>query len=126
MILRDLEAYFIRREVRPCHVGASGCNTVSLHTEHEYYEPVDSIAAADGIMLLCPKCFLNYGGSIGTHSIVCWRPHVPPHVDPKPGRWEMRGTSIDDLTLVAGSSSVALTGGCAAHFFIENGAIRMV
>ncbi len=35
----------------------------------------------------------------------------------------MHGTGIADLTLVAGSSSVALQGGCKAHFFVRDGAI---
>jgi hypothetical protein len=124
--LRDLEAYFIKREIRPCYVGAPDCPTVSPHTEHEYHVPVDSIAEADGVQLLCPKCVITNSGHVGTHSVICWRPRVPLDVCPKPGRWEMLGTGIDDLTLHAGSSSIALTGGgCAAHFFIENGGIRM-
>jgi hypothetical protein len=38
-------------------------------------------------------------------------------------RWSLQGTSIDDLTLVAGSSSVYLKGTCDAHFFVRGGAI---
>src|SRR5690349_17736877 len=115
---------FIRREIRPCHVGAEGCNVVSEHTEHEWHVPVSEIDQADGIELLCPKCFKANGGSIGTHQIICWRPRVPANIAPKPGRWEFHGVGLGDLTLVAGSSSVLLTGpGCQAHFFIRNGEI---
>jgi hypothetical protein len=115
MHLRDLDARFIRREIRPCD------------TEHEYLVPVDAIADADGVWFDCPKCTQTNGGPIGTHAIICWRPRVPAEVSPKPGRWEFEGTGLDDLTLVAGSSSILLTGegSCAAHFFIRNGTIEM-
>ena len=78
-------------------------------------------------MFLCPKCYVANAGAVGTHSVICWAPQVPQTIDPKPGRWELVGTSLDDLTLRAESSSVLLTteGGCQAHFFVENGVIRM-
>lgn len=85
----------------------------------------ENITEADGILFLCPLCFQNNGNSnIGTHSVLCWQPHVPQDRDPKPGRWKFEGTGINDLTLVAGSSSILLNGGCAAHFFIRNGEIE--
>lgn len=124
MRLLDLEPHFIRREIRPCD-GTRDCITVSSHTEHEWHVYVDAIADADGIMFHCPKCFQSNGGDIGTHMVLCWRPRVPADVSPKPGRWEFEGTGLDDLTLVAGSSSVLLIGGCAAHFLIRSGAIQM-
>ena len=89
------------------------------------FRTVDSIGAANGVMFKCPVCFIENGGPQGTHHVICWSPEVPQTVRPKPGRWQLIGTSIDDLSLVAGSSSVALQGGCAAHFFVENGQIRM-
>ena len=122
MRLRDLEAEFYRREIRPCHIGAPDCNVVSEHTEHEYYVPA-SFTDADGVMFLCPKCWLANAGPVGTHGIICWRPRVPAGVRPGPGRWEFQGTSLDDLTLVAGSSSVRLDGGCNAHFHVRGGSI---
>jgi len=42
---------------------------------------------------------------------------------PIPGRWEFIGTSFENLSLVAGSSSIQLTSGCMAHFTITNGDI---
>lgn len=81
----------------------------------------------DGVWLLCPKCYLANGRSaVGTHMVVCWKPHVPQTVDPKPGRWAHAGTSLSDLTLVAGSSSIAIHGGCNAHFWIRGGAAEDV
>lgn len=88
---------------------------------------VDGVREADGIMFLCPACFAANGGDVGTHMILCWRPRVPRGVEPGPGRWELHGTGVVDLTLVGErSSSVLLTSGCRAHFFVEQGAIRGV
>ena len=82
----------------------------------------DTIDGADGIVFLCPKCWLANAGPIGTHSVICWQPHVPQTIRPTPGRWNLVGTGIDDLTLIAGSSSIALLGdGCKWHGFIRNG-----
>lgn len=78
----------------------------------------------DGIIFLCPKCFRKNQGSRGTHSVICWQPHVPQTTNPIPGRWAFLGNSFETLTLVAGSSSISLTGdGCKAHFFIQEGKI---
>lgn len=86
---------------------------------------IDDITQADGIVFLCPVCFKNNGNSnIGTHSIICWQPHVPQERTPKPGRWKFEGTGYEDLSLVAGSSSILLNGGCNAHFFIRKGKIE--
>lgn len=78
---------------------------------------------ADGIQFLCPKCFIENKGSYGTHSVRCWSPKIPQTFDPKPGRWNLVGTGFQDLSLVAGSSSVLLTSGCMAHFLITNGEV---
>jgi hypothetical protein len=83
------------------------------------------VSDADGIIFKCPKCFIKNNGSIGTHSVICWRPQVPLTIHPKPGRWEFVGHSFCDLSLKASSNSVLLFGSCRAHFFIENGMIRM-
>jgi hypothetical protein len=125
--LVDLEPAFLRREIRACAGYGVEPDCITMwppHTQHEHWTPC-RLDEADGISFLCPKCWLANGGGAGTHQVLCWRPHVPPDVDPKPGRWELVGTGFADLTLTAGSSSVALRGGCAAHFFIESGEIRM-
>lgn len=90
------------------------------------FSHVDAIGDADGIIFVCPLCLKNNEGHRpGVHSVLCWEPNVPQTTPPTPGRWEMQGTGYDDLTLVAGSSSVLLTGpGCGAHFFIRNGEIQ--
>lgn len=124
MRLRELDPQFVRREVRTCGVGPD-CSVISPHTEHEYWISVETIQEADGLSFLCPVCFIANAGPVGTHSIMCWRPRISQDVSPKPGRWEFEGTGLDDLTLVAGSSSILLTGpGCGAHFYIRNGEIQ--
>lgn len=89
----------------------------------ETYEPVDALADADGLMLLCPKCFATNGGPVGTHSVLCWFVgRVPDDVDPKPGRWRPAGAGIDDLTFIGpGAASVLLTGGCGWHGYVRDG-----
>lgn len=78
---------------------------------------------ADGVQFLCPKCFRINGGRVGTHQVLCWKPHVPQTVNPVPGRWSWVGTSFENLTLVAASSSVRLTAGCMWHGHITNGEV---
>ena len=96
-----------------------------LKTSEKSHSRIEDILQADGILFLCPKCFLENKGSIGTHSIICWQPHVDPNKSPKPGRWKFLGTGFIDLTLQATSSSISLTSGCKAHFFITAGEIIM-
>jgi len=96
-------------------------------TQPDSWSHVGTPGESDGIIFLCPVCFVANKGPIGTHSIICWKPNVPKTQTPGPGRWSMTGNGYADLSLVAGSSSVFLTseGGCKAHFFVENGQIRM-
>lgn len=83
------------------------------------------IEEAQGIVLLCPKCFNEPPrGPIMVHKVICWfrNRKVPTGQEPGPGRWNISGKGIDDLTFVApGNLSVQLYGGCDAHFFIKDG-----
>lgn len=112
LTLRDLEACFRR---------------LDRHDELRSSEDPDiKLSEADGLRLLCPKCYLEEpAGPVGCHSIICWFVgRVPDHLDPRPGRWVPSGSGIADLTFIGPSSaSVALLGGCNAHFFIRDGAI---
>jgi len=90
--------------------------------DDSHWQCVDSIYEADGVEFVCPLCFeLNHCQRPGVHAVICWEPNVPQSTRPRPGRWELHGTGYADLSLVAGSSSILLTGGCAAHFFIRDG-----
>lgn len=108
MKLLDLEPQFLKYEPRD---------------GFEYLVYVDSIAEAQGVWFLCPKCWKKNGGRVGTHAVLCWNPSVPPTLDPKPGRWNLVGTGLHDLSLVAGSSSIKLTAGCEWHGFIKAGEV---
>lgn len=92
------------------------------------WEHVETIAEAEGIEFLCPKCYhANRDSSVGTHIVVCWAPNVPDTVDPRPGRWVLSGTGFSTLTLKGApgkSASIALQGGCNAHFFVDAGNVR--
>lgn len=87
---------------------------------------VDTLAEADGISFLCPKCFHENCGPIGTHGVICWfEGRVPDELQPNPGRWNPTGTGYGDLSFVPGkkSHSVLLLGGCAWHGFITVGEV---
>jgi hypothetical protein len=114
-IVVKVEIWDIRNED-----GSTGTKTGDRY----YFHQVDKIEEADGIWFLCPKCFKENNGSIGTHSVACWRPRIPQndHLT-GPGRWELVGTSFDDLSLVANPTSVKIEGGCNAHFTVSKGEI---
>jgi len=138
-LVPDLEARFVRHEVRvetrrfvkaeAITAKPSGPYTDEDIEERtgpaEYIPDVDTLAAADGVWFLCPKCFAANGGPVGTHGVICWFVgKVADDVDPKPGRWTPTGTGLQDLTFVpsAGrSQSVLLTGGCLWHGYVANG-----
>lgn len=104
MKLTDLEPQFLKRD------------------DDTHFHCVDSIADADGVEFVCPKCFTANGNQRpGVHSVICWSPSVPQTTSPTPGRWNLVGTGFSDLSLVAGSSSIQLTSGCMWHGFVANG-----
>ncbi len=92
------------------------------------FRAVATLGEANGLFLLCPKCWLAEGeSSLGVHHVLLWTPEVPLGQGwSGPGRWEFLGSSLEDLTLRAGSSSVLLQGGCGAHFFITEGEVLLV
>ncbi len=114
MRLTELDPLFVRYEERGGRV---------------YQVPVPTLAEAHGVRFLCPKCWTENKGSVGTHGVVCWSRSrgVPDHASPSPGRWTLDGTDMDDLTLngdpPGAARSVLLTGGCGWHGFITNGEI---
>lgn len=107
--LVELEAFFVRHEPRD---------------GHEYHVHVDTLAEAQGIWFLCPKCFAANNGPVGTHGVLCWfEGRIDDLVQPGPGRWNPHGTSLADLSFVPGkrSHSVALLSGCEWHGYVSNG-----
>ncbi len=113
LTLRELEGNFIKYD-----------GPKSFHTGVSFEE-------ASGVMFLCPLCFKDNNGPVGTHSVICWSRSkgVPDDTSPGPGRWKLDGTSVDDLTLNAepgqSARSVLLTGGCGWHGFVDNGAVEV-
>lgn len=92
-------------------------------------QTVQTIEECQGLWFLCPKCFAQNKGPIGTHAVLCWSATrgVPANVGPLPGRWTISGTNLEDVTLSGEngkSSSVLLTDGCRWHGFITNGEVR--
>lgn len=83
-------------------------------TDEITYQMDVPFAAAQGVMFLCPKCFITNGGAVGTHRVTCWfrDKGVPDAMRPGPARWPATGTSLADLTL---TPSVLLLSGCAWH-----------
>jgi hypothetical protein len=138
-LVPDLEARFLKHEIRVetrrfVKAEALAAKPNGPYTDDdvedrvgpaEYIPTVDTIAEADGVWFLCPKCFVANGGPVGTHGVICWFVgKVPDDIDPKPGRWTPTGTGLHDLTFVpsAGrSSSVLLTGGCGWHGIVSAG-----
>lgn len=96
-------------------------------TSKNTFQRVPTLAEAHGVLFLCPKCFAEKGGAVGTHSVICWSRSAgtPDDIEPLPGRWTMVGTGIADLTLngdpPGGARSVLLGGGCGWHGHVTNG-----
>ena len=108
MKLTDLEPRFLRREA------------------DDRWQEVGTIQEANGILFLCPKCWTENKGPVGTHAVLCWDPSVPQTTRPGPGRWKLVGTGFQDLSLVASPTSVSLTDGCKWHGLVTNGEIISV
>lgn len=138
-LVPDLEARFLRHEVRVETRSFIKAEAIAEKPNGPYTDDdveertgpaecipeVDTLAEADGVWFLCPKCFVENSGPVGTHAVLCWFVgKVSDDVDPKPGRWTPTGNGLSDLTFVpsAGRShSVLLIGGCLWHGFVVNG-----
>lgn len=140
--LRDLDASFVRftRSIatwtRITAAGMARTGGIGPHRDDEReiitglqdgfeFEPYFELA--HGLFYLCPKCFAQNGGAVGTHRVLNWFANcgVPDDADPKPGRWIPAGTGLDDITFVGPqAASVLLTGegGCRWHGYVKNGA----
>lgn len=121
MKLKDLEAKFIKYAPYPdtwieIHDGVES----EVSGIRQSWKIVDTLAEADGVQFLCVGCFIKNKGAIGTDSVICWfKGKVPDTLDPKPGRWNPEGTSLEDLTFVGpGAFSVAHP---HWHGYVEHG-----
>ena len=89
MKLTDLEPQFVRYERRYVD-GVWG----------DYLPHANSISEAQGVLFLCPSCFVRNGGAVGTHLIeVSFAgPGVQDHQGSRnrkgaPSRWDVTGTA---------------------------------
>lgn len=87
----------------------------------EYLCDVDSLADAQGIMFLCPKCFIKNKGSVGTHR--CPLPFAGRGVDPAKNQWNVLGTGFHDLST---TPSYRIVGGCGWHGYITDGEVSII
>lgn len=130
MRLTELDPQFYRYETRR-EIGlfSDGGNVVERGHDAVYFPKVDRIQDAQGVMFLCPKCFAENGGEVGTHRVVCWSRSrgVPDSAQPSPGRWTIDGTGYHDLTLngdpPGNARSVQITAGCMWHGHVTNGEV---
>jgi hypothetical protein len=92
------------------------------------WRTVANISDADRVSFLCPKCFSENGGNVGTHGIaIDFIGRGTPDEDcvhndqGQPVRWSFQGSGLEDLTL---GPSILILHGCAWHGFVEQGGIR--
>jgi hypothetical protein len=109
--LRELEAEFIRYD-----------------GETASFRKTESIQDAQGILFLCPQCFLKNNGGPGTHSVLIsfsdrgvTDAQGSHNKEGKPTRWGIQGGSgLDDLQL---SPSIHLEDTCGWHGHIGHSGI---
>lgn len=97
------------------------------------FHDVQTVAEADHIMFLCPICFAKNGGAKGTHSVMVSFAgrDVPDEAgtrdsEGKPSRWNVSGTSLDDLVLTPSillDKSQEPERGCHWHGFVGSNGI---
>lgn len=89
---------------------------------------VEKIEEAQGVAFLCPKCFIDNGGKVGTHGVIVgFRNRGAPagslsvNSSGQDSRWDVEGTGLHDLTL---NPSILMSGGgCGWHGFVRNGRV---
>jgi hypothetical protein len=82
---------------------------------------VETLAEADGVWFLCPKCFVANGGDVGTHWIcILWK-EGPGQRFNSGVRWQLAGgTGLGDLVL---TPSIQTHGGCNWHGFVGSSGV---
>jgi hypothetical protein len=125
--LRALEAYFTKYCERavPSDIFADGIK----HPDgiERSFRRVGTLAEADGIWFLCPKCYVENNGPVGTHRCkIGFRGKATPgtygcNKDGQPVLWDVVGGSgLDDLQL---SPSYLIQGGCGWHGFVGSSGV---
>jgi hypothetical protein len=123
--LRELEGRFMKHVVEdagPHHGrelpdGSTQWGGFPVDTFH----PVESLAEADGVWFLCPKCFVANGGAKGAHTVAILWKEGPGERFNSGVRWNLAGgTGLDDLAL---TPSIQCHGGCEWHGFVGSSGV---
>lgn len=134
MRLRELEAWFSKFEPTAPTAEERALNP-QWPPDHlmECYARVETLAEADGIWFLCPKCFAANGGPVGTHSVsVGFTGRCPPgsygqNLEGQDVRWQVAaGTSLDDLSLTPSIQLLSenpTPAFCAWHGFVGSSGV---
>lgn len=85
------------------------------------FHTVDALTEAAGIRFLCPKCFVQNKGKVGTHGVHVYFSgrNVPAELN-NGVTWAVSGSDVNSISI---SPSILLIGGCAWHGFITNGEV---
>lgn len=102
-----------------------GCPSEKRVEPRDWKVPVSSLAEAQCVMFVCPKCSTESGRVEGNHYVEVTfdsRGVLPNQgVKNKKGedvRWSVSGTGFNDLTV---QPSILIEGGCEWHGYITNG-----
>ena len=87
--------------------------TFVKHLTDGNFIEVATLKEADGVLFDCPKC--------QRHSILTWNRSIPSNIEPGPGRWDMRGNGLHDLTLTPSIDLSRNNTGCLWHGYVTNG-----
>lgn len=129
--LRQLDAHFLIHKIELADKGhgrilPDGSTQWGGFPVNVFYY-TDSFAEADGISFLCPKCFKENNGIVGTHGIHIYFQgrKIPDELGRNSRgetvRWSASGTGLDDLVL---TPSILLEGpGCCWHGFVGSSGI---
>lgn len=98
----------------------AGEPTIKKTGPRTYLIPVATLAEAQLISFLCPKCYLENHGPVGTHHV--HMPFAGRDVDPTMDQWNAVGTGFEDLTT---TPSYLIVGGCNWHGYITNGEVSV-
>ena len=104
--------------------------TEALGPVHYRHHPL-TLAEAQGIIFLCPKCMRDHPDGKGVHSVeVSFRDRGVLDADGThtkeglPVRWQVSGTGFHDLTT---TPSILLTGaGCGWHGYLQEGNVSII
>jgi hypothetical protein len=126
--LRELNAYFTKYVERPVDptIFIDGVKHTSGIARS--YHHVETLQEADGVWFLCPKCFVENHGPVGTHvhaigfAGLCLPGSYTQGSDGQDTRWNvgLSSTGLDDLVL---TPSIQTVGGCNWHGFVGSNGV---